>query len=300
VPLRSRPLWLLDDPRSLVRVPVRLLASVTAAAAALWLVGALEPALGHPVFFPSFVVIVLVSAELAGTRYGILAVVVFGAGYAFLYQEPRGVLALEDPRAVAVLAAYAIAGLVVAGIGGALRKAYERVRDEHRAVITIHQQREDLLKALAHDVRSPLGVISTQAALMARDAGDPAAVLRRARAIEKSAESIEGMLGDLIDAARLESGHLPLEREPVDVARFVPELASRLEGTLPLDRVQLAIPEGLPAVYVDPRRLERILLNLLSNALKYAPPPAPVTVSAALQERSVVVSVSDRGPGIAP
>jgi len=296
--LRGRPLYLFDDRRALVRIPLRLLASVVGAAAALWAVQALQSALAFPFLFPSFVAIVLVSAGFAGTSYGILTVVLFGAGYEFLYMAPRNAFGLDDPHMVAALVAYGVAGLIVAGVGGALRKAYARLREEHRAVTTIHDQREDLLRVLSHDVRSPLGVITTSAAMLARDAEDPAVVRRRARAIEKSGARVADMLGDLVDTAHLESGHLPLERTAVDLASFVAELRGHLGDTLPLDRVTFAVPGSLPAAYVDPHGLERILVNLLSNALKYAPSPTPVVLGATAHDGNVVVSVADRGPGI--
>jgi signal transduction histidine kinase len=222
----------------------------------------------------------------------------FGAGFDFFYQEPRGVLGSASSRDVGLLVAYAIAGFALARIGGALRKAYMRLREQHRAVTAFHEQREDLLRTLTHDVRTPLSAITMNAALLARNSKDPVVVLRRAQAIEKSVASVAGMLGDLIDTAHLESGHLPLERKPVDLAGFVGELRTRLEGTLPLDRVTFALPAGLPAAHVDARRFERILVNLLSNALKYAPAPAPVVLGAAVQGRDIVVSVADGGPGI--
>jgi signal transduction histidine kinase len=278
---------------------MRLSISVLAAAAALWAVGILERTLSYPFPFPSFVAIILISAGFAGTSYGFLTVALFGAGYAFLYMEPRNTFGFDDAHAPAVLVMYSIAGFLVAFVGGALRKAYARLREEHRAVTTLHEQREDLLKTLTHDLRSPLSVISMNAAILARGA-DPASVPRRGRAIENSAASLAGMMAELIDTVHLESGHVLLERRPVDLSRFVPDLLTRLEGTLALDRVHLAIPEGLPAVHADPRRLERILVNLLSNALKYAPAPTPVVLGAAVQGGDVVASVEDRGPGISP
>jgi signal transduction histidine kinase len=298
--LLIRPLlsWF-DDPRAVVRVPLRLLVSVAAAAAALAVVGALEPVLGTPVFFPAFVGIIFISAEIGGAPYGMVTMALFGAGFDYFYQEPRGTFGSENSRDVGLLLAYALAGILLARIGGALRKAYRRVREEHRAATTIHEQREDLLKTLTHDVRTPLSAVTLNAALLARGSKDPV-VLRRAQVIEKSAASVASMLGDLIDTAHLESGHVQLERKPVDLVRFVRELKIRLEGTLPLDRVTFAVPGGLPAADVDPRRFERILVNLLSNALKYAPSPAPVVLGAAVQEGNIVVSVADGGPGISP
>jgi signal transduction histidine kinase len=287
-----------DDPRAVVRVPLRLLVSVVSAAVALAVVGALEPVLGAPVFFPAFVGIVFISAEIGGAPYGMVTMALFGAGFDYFYQEPRGVFGSASSREAGLLLAYAIAGFALARIGGALRRANIRLREQHRAVTAIHEQREDLLKTLTHDVRTPLSAITMNAALLARNAKDPAVVLRRARTIEKSAGSVAGMLGDLIDMAHLESGHLTLDRKPVDLALFADELKTRLEGTLPIDRVTWAVPAGLPAASVDARRFERILVNLLSNALKYAPAPAPVVLGAAVQGDEIVVSVADGGPGI--
>jgi signal transduction histidine kinase len=271
---------------------------MVSAAGALALVGALEPVLDAPVFFPAFVGIVFISAEIGGAPYGVVTMAVFGAGFDFFYQEPRGVLGSANWRDAGLLLAYAIAGFALARIGGALRKAYVRLREQHRAVTRVHEQREDLLKTLTHDVRTPLSVITMNAALLGRGSQDPAVVLRRAQAIERSAASVAGMVGDLIDMAHLESGQLPLERKPVDLARFVGELKARLEGTLQIDRVTFAVPAGLPAADVDARRFERILVNLLSNALKYAPSPAPIVLAATVQGGNIVVSVADGGPGI--
>jgi signal transduction histidine kinase len=287
-----------EDSRAWVRVPLRLLFTVVAAGLTLWLTGLLEHALGRPVMFPAFIGIVFVSAGIGGISYGLATTVLFGIGYAFLFMEPRGGLGLEDTLEQTILAVYAAVGFAVAVVGGAVRKAWARAREDHRAVTEIHEQREDLLKTLTHDVRTPLNAITMNAAMIERDPEDPTVVRRRARAIKKSAGSVAGMLSDLIDTAYLESGQLRLEAQPVDLASYLVELKSRLEVTLPVDRVTCALPEGLPAVYVDPRRLERIFVNLLSNALKYAPPPTPVVLGATQRDGAVVVSVADRGPGI--
>jgi signal transduction histidine kinase len=289
---------LLDDRRPWVRVPLRLSLSVLAAAATLSVVELLQPLVGFPVLFPAFVGIVLVAAGAAGTFYGVVTMALFGAGHLFLYMEPRGTFGLDNPRLYPVLAVYAFAGAAVAVTGGRLRKALARLREEHRAVLKIHHQREDLLKALTHDVRTPLGAITMNAAMLERSPQDPTVVLRRAHAIERSAASVVAMLSALVDTAHLESGQVRLERRPVELPSFLADLEARLGETLPLDRVTIDIPESVPPVHVDPQSFERIVVNLLSNALKYAPAPAPVVVSAVRQDRDVVLSVADGGPGI--
>ena len=291
---------ILDDRRAWVRVPLRLSLSVVAAAASLRVVEFLQPLVGFPVLFPAFVGIVLIAAGAAGTFYGIITMALFGAGHLFFFMEPRGAFGLDDARLYPVLAVYVAAGVAVAATGGALRKAHARLGEEHRAVLKIHHEREDLLKALTHDVRTPLGTIAMNAAMLERSPQDPTVVLRRAHAIERSAGSVAAMLSDLVDTAHLESGQVRLERRPVDLASFLADLEGHLGETLALDRVTIVIPESVPPVHVDPRSFERIVVNLLSNALKYAPPPSPVVVSAAAHGREVVVSVADRGPGISP
>jgi hypothetical protein len=97
--LLLRPLvsWF-EDPRAVVRVPLRLMVSAASAAVALAVVGALEPVLGAPVFFPAFVGIIFISSEIGGAPYGLVTMALFGAGFDFFYQEPRGVLGSASSR----------------------------------------------------------------------------------------------------------------------------------------------------------------------------------------------------------
>lgn len=166
----------------------------------------------------------------------------------------------------------------------------------------LEEQREDILRAISHDLRSPLSAILGQAQLLARRLDKPELEGARgsAEAIVVSARRMNAMIQDLVDAARLESGQLRLNREAIELRSFTADLLRRLEPVLETGRVRVEVPEGLPSVYADPDRLERILTNLLSNALKYSPPGTEVTVRAVQRDGEIVVSVSDRGPGIPP
>jgi len=110
---------------------------------------------------------------------------------------------------------------------------------------------------------------------------------------------MNAMILDLVDSARLEANQLRMEPASVDLRSFVLDLQGRLAGALAMDRVRVQIPEGLPQVSADPNRLERILTNLLSNALKYSEPETEVFVGAERQDGMVRVWVSDSGVGIA-
>jgi len=177
-----------------------------------------------------------------------------------------------------------------------------RAHVEDELVVTIRQlrhtteQREDLLRAVSHDLRNPLQVVLLQAQRLQRaPEGDPSR--RPAAAILAASRRMERMLRDLADAARSESGKLELEARPVPLRPFVHDLLELSDGALEAGRVENAVPPELPPVLADPDRLDRILANLLGNALKYS--QGAVVVRADARDGEICVSVVDRGPGIA-
>jgi PAS domain S-box-containing protein len=168
---------------------------------------------------------------------------------------------------------------------------------------TLHdmeQARDDLVGMISHDLRTPLNAVLNHAHLLRKHPGDAAQVEARAGAVLKSCERMSAMIQDLVEATLLEDGRLQVSPEPLDLAEAVPELLERLRGALEMDRVRLAVEAGLPRALADPNRLERILVNLLTNALKYSPPQGEVTVALATDPDGVAIVVSDRGIGIAP
>jgi signal transduction histidine kinase len=171
---------------------------------------------------------------------------------------------------------------------------------DETGVYRLLEERDDLLRAITHDLRTPLNAIYLQAHLVERGSGGPDRATERGHSIVRSCERMSEMLQDLADSALLEAGRLPLDPQPIDLAGFTEELLDRLQGGLDIERVRLALEPGLPRVQVDPRRLERILVNLVSNALKYSPDQAEVEVRAAAIESEVRISVADRGVGITP
>ncbi|MGE5618743.1 MAG: ATP-binding protein [Sphingomonadaceae bacterium] len=167
----------------------------------------------------------------------------------------------------------------------------------------LQKEREDLLHTVSHDLRTPLTVIQGQAQLLVRAlerAGIDGSLRRSAETIITSAQRMNGMIQDLTDSARLESGQLKLHREPIDLRAFLEGLRDRLSGAMEVSRLIIEAPERLPRVSADPDRLERILTNLLANALKYSAPGTPVTIRMEQQDGQVVTSVIDQGPGIPP
>lgn len=167
----------------------------------------------------------------------------------------------------------------------------------------LQEQREDILRAVSHDLRNPLAVAQGHAQLLQRDlrrAGQPERAMRSVDSIVAEVRRMDAMIEDLVSAARLEAGQLELERRPVDLRAFLADLLARNAGVMDVSRVKNLISTDLPPVYADPDRLDRIFANLLSNALKYSPADSEVRVEAARTDGEVVTSVADHGVGIAP
>jgi signal transduction histidine kinase len=179
-----------------------------------------------------------------------------------------------------------------------------RAHVEDELVVTIRrlermrEQREDFLRAVSHDLRNPLQVVLLQADRIARAAPDDAGLRRPVSAIRFAGRRMERMLRDLTDAARLEVGELRLEREPVDLRAFVDHLLEVEQGVLDSTRVQNQLDPALPPLDVDPDRLDRILVNLVGNALKYS--EGAVRLAAQREGDELRITVADEGAGIPP
>ncbi len=91
---------------------------------------------------------------------------------------------------------------------------------------------------------------------------------------------------------------LVLERHSIELIPYLTDLLKRSKSLMDIERIHLEIPPHLPCVDADYSRLERILVNLLTNALKYSPEDRPVIIRAAQQENQVIISVQDFGQGI--
>ncbi len=197
----------------------------------------------------------------------------------------------------------------VEGTGSEILGALLVFSDETEAR-ELMQMRADLANMIVHDLRSPLTAVTTGLKLL-RDIIPPENSLRPTvvSITETSQRAIRKMLvrvDSLLDISRLDSGFLALETEPTDVATLADSvcvelspLAQELEVTLTTD-----ISDETPALDADGDKVERVLQNLVDNALKFCPAGGSVTIRTHLPEndssgeRFVRIDVSDSGPGI--
>ena len=235
-------------------------------------------------FFVFYFIPVSLAAWYGGRRLGLVFAFASAAcGYLsdHLAGDPHVRTLYEVWETLMRLVAYSIMALALARIRAAIR----------------HQR--DLLRVVSHDLRAPLTAIAGQAQLLVAR-GEPGSwAASRGQSIVRAAMRMASMIEDLVDGARLESRRLRLDLQAVELHQFLGELFERMAASLPCDRVDLRIPGERVAVRADPARLERIVLNLLSNALRYSPEDARVEVEVEPAGSRVVISVVDHGPGIA-
>jgi PAS domain S-box-containing protein len=202
-----------------------------------------------------------------------------------LWIEQRSVLLRDDAGAPAALE-------------GIARDVTARV-ELHAERERLLAEREDLLRAVSHDFRTPLQAVLLRAESLARDGSDPARVVRLSRAIAESARRMGAAVQDVVHVARLGDHGVSPRQEIVRLAPFVSELARRLFADAELARLDVALEDDA-VVRADPAHLERIVVNLVDNALKYSDAPGPVRIRSEPEGEHRVVIVSDDGPGIAP
>ncbi|MEU5400549.1 ATP-binding protein [Streptomyces sp. NPDC005963] len=198
------------------------------------------------------------------------------------------VLPAEDRR---VLAAFAAQAAVVLD-----RERLVDEAEEARALAEGNRIRTALLAAVSHDLRTPLAAIKAAVTSLRSDdvawSDDDEAELLAG--IEDGADRLDHLVGNLLDMSRLQTGTVTPLIRVTDLDEVVPMALV----SVPVESVELDIPESLPMVAVDRGLLERAVANIVENAVKYSPVDRAVTVAASALGDRVEVRVADRGPGV--
>jgi two-component system sensor histidine kinase KdpD len=157
-----------------------------------------------------------------------------------------------------------------------------------------------LLDAVSHDLRTPLASIRAAATSLsdpdmplAEDAARSAGV-----AIDLEAQRLDRLVREVLDLSRIEAGALKPDLEALDVRDVVEPVVDRLRPAIGDRPVTIDLPDDLPPVRGDAVLLDTIVGNLVENAARYAPAPAPLSISAAADNGRIQLVVEDGGPGV--
>ena len=181
-----------------------------------------------------------------------------------------------------------------------VRGAIER----NRLLRELQTLRANFTSMLVHDLRAPLTVIDGYTQLLKGRLGSQAdaTLLRYATAIDDSAKRMLGLIRQILDVSKFEVGKLTIERVPVDLRRMVTDVVEAFQPAARQRSIELTA-RGVDAprtVLGDAARLEQVIMNLLTNALKFTPPEGAIRVELDGDAEAVTIAVRDSGPGVPP
>ncbi len=206
-------------------------------------------------------------------------------------------LSLPDGRSVRML----INATPIRGEGGEIVSVVVTMQDL-APLEELERQRAEFLGMVSHELRAPLAAIkgSAAAVLGAAPALAQAETLQFFRIVDSQADHMQGLIGNLLDAGRIEAGTLSVDPGPIEVAALVDRARNTFLSGGARHTVHIDLPAELPKVMADRERIVQVLNNLLSNAARHSPESSPIRVESAREGVHVAVSVSDQGRGVPP
>jgi two-component system, NtrC family, sensor histidine kinase KinB len=170
--------------------------------------------------------------------------------------------------------------------------------------LTLERLRQDLSAMMYHDMRGPLGNVYSSLQALQRLLGENVDTNVQAllQIAARSERQVRRMIDSLLDIQRLEEGKKLLNRANTGLNQLIHNAAEQVKPQADDNRIQVrfALTDELPALYIDQDMIERVIINLLDNAIKYSPPGGAITLSTASSNGEVYVRVKDSGPGIPP
>lgn len=184
-----------------------------------------------------------------------------------------------------------------------LEKAREQLAQENAALEHINRLKTEFLGNVSHELKTPLTVISGYAQNSQRQllvsADDGSAIADKMKIISSEAERLALMVGQILDATRIEEGCMVIEQKPCHLDEII---HTTIDMHYPIlnknyNRLDIRIEDNLPEVSADPARISQVIVNLISNAIRFTI-NGRITVSAESTGDFVTISVSDTGMGI--
>lgn len=264
--------------------------ALVAAATAVGNVGRVAFALPDIVMF--YILVVMIAAVRFGRGPSVLAACLSAVSYDFFFVPPLYTLTVADVRYTLTFVMMLVTALVVSGLTLRMRKQEQQARTE--------ELRSSLLSAVSHDLRTPLAAITGASTTLLDASGRLTETQQKelVEAIYEEAERLERLVGNLLDMTQVSSGSLRVKREWIPLEEMVASALTRLERRLSGRPIDVELPDNLPLISADPILFEQVLVNLLDNVVKHAPPGTGIEVRARAAPASVSIEISDRGPGL--
>ena len=160
--------------------------------------------------------------------------------------------------------------------------------------------RKALLSSVSHDLRTPLSSIKAAASSLLQQDVQWSEEERHsfAQAIEREADRLNRLVGNLLDMSRIEEGALKLEKDSYAITDLMHDVLERMQPLLQPRAVHVRMDEDLPLVDFDYVQMDQVFTNLIENAVRYTPKGTPIDIGVQREGKQILVTVADRGPGI--
>jgi len=279
---------------------------------------------------PSLLLIVPVVAAgfVGGMAAAFITALAAGLLLLVVFIPPVGTLTVDVPADAVALTLFVVVALAIGRLvsweagrrRGAVERAEElarmhrqlqtavrerdRLETEARRVSVLEEmdrQRSALLRAVSHDLRTPLGTIKAITSDL-RSGTEFDDVTRRTLLdlVWDEAERLDRIVANLLSLSRVEAGALDPDRRPIDALALVDHCVDRLQRVLRSSPVKIEAEAELPLMWADFTQIDQVLSNLLENAARHAPTGTPIVIGVSASDRFVGMTVEDQGPGVAP
>ncbi|HEY4101076.1 MAG TPA: hybrid sensor histidine kinase/response regulator [Gemmatimonadales bacterium] len=181
-----------------------------------------------------------------------------------------------------------------------MRAMHRTVEHQFQELQRLERMRDDLVVMVAHDLRSPLTGLRGFLELMQEDVGHELAPTYLEMLTEsiRAVDQLNGMIGDMLDVSRMEADALPINRRSLDLRQVAVEALSSLGPQPSFHRIPVAIGGDAAKVSADGPLLQRVVTNLMANAMRFSPRGEEVRVTVAEEDGGGVMRIRDKGPGI--
>ncbi len=190
-------------------------------------------------------------------------------------------------------------------VGKHLVKQVSELRSEKQQLLEIQRLREETSNFIIHDLRNPLGIVNGVIHML--EMVLPEEILEDNQKLLDAAKSASGrmqlLVDSLLDVARLEAGRDEFKLTPMTIQTVIEKAIGRVAPTLELSDITVAVQVDdaiPPTVMADEEKIDRVLTNLIDNAIKYTPDGGKISVTATREDEHVKIGVNDTGPGIPP
>lgn len=260
----------------------------------------------------SFLLVVLLAAATARFWVAATISVLATCAFNFFFLPPVHTLYLADPQNWVALFVFLVVSLVASNLSTTARTraleaialANERAQflDERKASDLARQSealKSALLASLAHNLRTPLTAIRVAASNLQASWLAESDRREQTDVIVEEVERLQRLFQNILDMARIDAGTVSADRRWTHPSEIVEAARDQVDAALRTHQVEVQVHSDA-AVQLDPRLTAAALAHVLENAAQYSAPESPISVNVEIDEEGLVITVRDRGPGIAP